>query len=354
MSLVRVLTDVFGSAKDLYHRLRQKSNSDDEQNEIEKAGHDSTQDRQDSHSNIIEALGRHVRWSLDQRARHHSDDEDNLICGASLHVQSTYDRAYRKLGEPYARGDDLARIQLQAHIIKLQQVLISIHQDLMLSNYLTISSSHSQLIHLVQTVRTTRAAAIQALDLLYQRMLAAPPAKKPNTGLPIPGAFPLPPQSPHRSRSSSSSSSSTSTAPALKPAPLKPKPKPAPNFNINKLFCRYALDLQHNSHLPLSSNFSPHGNKRCPTCRTHILVRPGKAWEVILGSGGRHARRKRFLVRNAFVVKSHREGGGFACVLCAQWADADTVCRSIEALMEHLWKDHTCEEMERDEDIVSC
>jgi predicted metal-dependent hydrolase len=59
-------------------------------------------------------------------------------------------------------------------------------------------------------------------------------------------------------------------------------------------------------------------------------------------------------VRTAFVVKSHREGGGFACVLCAQWADADTVCRSIGALMEHLWKDHTCEEMERDEDIVSC
>ncbi len=63
---------------------------------------------------------------------------------------------------------------------------------------------------------------------------------------------------------------------------------------------------------------------------------------------------KRFLVRNAFVVKCHRGGGGFACVLCATHGDADTVCRSIAALMEHLWKEHTCEDLENDFDIVEC
>lgn len=69
---------------------------------------------------------------------------------------------------------------------------------------------------------------------------------------------------------------------------------------------------------------------------------------------GRYSKRKRFLVRNAFVVKCHRVSGGFACVLCAMHGDADTVCRSIAALMEHLWKEHTCEDLEKDADVVAC
>ena len=71
-------------------------------------------------------------------------------------------------------------------------------------------------------------------------------------------------------------------------------------------------------------------------------------------SGGRHPKRTRFLVRNAFVVKCHREGGGFACALCARWGEADTVCQSVGALMEHLWREHSCGDLERDEDIVGC
>lgn len=342
-----MLTDAFGSAKDLYHRLERKSTSEDDRNEPRNAEDASTRDRSDSHSNIIEVLGRHVRWSLDRRAAHPNDSEDEVMCTASSQVQATYDHAYRKLGEPYARGDDVARIQLQSHIIKLQRVLISIHQDFMLSNYLTISSSHSQLIHLVQTVRTTRGAVIQALDVLYQRMLAQPPPKKPAASLPIPKTFPAPPQSPQRSKNGSASSSNTSVH-----IPSKPAPKPNPN--LNKLFCRYALDLQFNTHLPLSANFKPEGNRKCPRCRTYISVRPKKAWEVTMVTSGRHPRRKRFLVRNVFVVKCHREGGGFACVLCARYGDADTVCRSVGALVEHLWKEHSSEDLEKDEDVERC
>ena len=348
-SLVRVLTDAFGSAKDLYHRLKKKSHSDDK--------HDDLKDRRDSHSNIIESLGHHVRWSFDQREKHQTDSEDELVCTASAQVKATYDRAYLKLGEPYASGDDIARIQLQSQIVDLQQVLISIHEDLTLSSYTTVASSHSQLIHLVQTVRTTRAAAIQALDLLHQRMLVTPPCKDPEDPKPIPGDLPAPPKSPQRSRSSSSSSSSSNTSIAIpvKPDPKpKPKPKPKPNPNINKLFCRYALDLQYNAHLPLSNNFGCDGNKKCPHCHTHIPVRPNKAWEVIMETQGRLPRRKRFMIRNVFVVKCHRAGGGFACVLCAKYGEVDTVCRSIAALMEHLWKEHTAEDLEKDEDIVEC
>ena len=75
---------------------------------------------------------------------------------------------------------------------------------------------------------------------------------------------------------------------------------------------------------------------------------------MVVESQARIPRRKRFLVRNVFVVKCHRADGGFACVLCAKYGDADTVCRSIAALMEHLWKEHSAEDLERDEDIVGC
>ncbi|KAF9698952.1 hypothetical protein EKO04_003099 [Ascochyta lentis] len=342
VSLTRVLTDAFGSSKDLYLKLKQKSDSDDKYENTKDARHHESQDRRDSHSNFSETLGRRVRWNLDRRETHRSDSEDELICTASSQVQTTYDRGHRKLGEVYAQGDSIAKIQLQSHIIKLQQVLIRIHQDLMLSNYLAVSSSHSQLIQLVQTVRTTRAAAIQALDLLCQRLLADPPQESPNPHLPMPGAFPQPPRS---RRSSSSSSCDVDT-----PVPSKPPIPPTPN--VNKLFCRYALDFQTHSHRSLPHNFALGGNNRCPTCRTHISIRPNKAWEVIVDSTGRLTRGKRFLIRNRFVIKCHRSNGGFACVLCANCRDADTVCRTIEALMEHLWKEHTSEDMERDSDII--
>lgn len=69
-------------------------------------------------------------------------------------------------------------------------------------------------------------------------------------------------------------------------------------------------------------------------------------------SRGRHPGRKAFLVRNEFVVKCHRVGGGFACALCAKYGEADTVCRDVGGLMEHLWREHSCGDLERDGDIV--
>jgi hypothetical protein len=50
-------------------------------------------------------------------------------------------------------------------------------------------------------------------------------------------------------------------------------------------------------------------------------------------------------------VKCHREGVGFACVLCARFKDSDTTCRDVALLMEHLWKDHTGQELEKDDDV---
>jgi hypothetical protein len=272
--------------------------------------------------------------------------------------------------------------QLQTQIIQLQQTLLGIHQDYMLSTYLSPSSSHSHLARLIQTTRSARLASIQALHMQYQRML--PPLQSPEPFPVIPGAFPLPSGPMHRHDSvtrrpsSRPRSRSRSESPkrrkdpgeitiqpyplphpkdpeeiTIQPYPLpRPKPSPQPHQHGNKLFCIYARDLQHHARLPLTDNYKPGGNNMCPYCHSHISTRPGKAWEIILH--GRHEdrhRRRVFLVKNRFVIKSHREGAGFACVLCATFKESDTVCREVGALMEHLWKDHTCEELEKDDDI---
>jgi hypothetical protein len=254
--------------------------------------------------------------------------------------------------------------QLQTQIIQLQQTLLGIHQDYMLSTYLSPSSSHSHLARLIQTTRSARLASIQALHMQYQRMLPLQPDPYPA----IPGAFPLPsgnmhrhdsvtrrPSTRHRSRSRSESPKGPKDPGeiTIQPYPLPHrKPSPRPYQHGNKLFCVYARDLQHHARLPLTDNYKEGGNNMCPYCHSHISTRPGKAWEIV--SHGNHEdrhRRRVFLVKNRFVIKSHREGAGFACVLCARFKESDTACKEVGALMEHLWKDHTSEELEKDDDI---
>lgn len=262
----------------------------------------------------------------------------------------------------------MTHTQLQSQIIQLQQTLLSIHQDLLLSTYLTPSSSHSHLVRLIQTTRTTRAASIQALNLQYKRLLpTVPPKRLPH----IPGAFPLPhgdheghqparryKPKPRRTRRGSSSSSSDSSSASGAPK-LRPRPKPTPQPHTNRLFCIYARDLQRDPHLPLTDNYKAGGDNMCPYCHSYIATKPGKAWEIIVDSGknfDEHTKMlsRTFRVQNRFVIKCHRETGGFACVLCARFRASDTVCREIGALMEHLWKEHSSEDMGRDEDIVEC
>lgn len=255
----------------------------------------------------------------------------------------------------------ITQVQLQAQIIRLEQTILSIYEDLMLSTY--IVPSHTHLARLVQTTRSTRTAVIQSLKTQYQRMRLSIKPEKPDAHRPIPGAFPNPIDDPRphqppskkdkskrkaRSRSSGSSSSAQTVI---------PRPKPNPHPHVDHLFCIYAKDLQRNSYLPLADNYKAGGDNHCPFCRTYVSIRPGKAWEVVVDDRRKHHKRgrfvfRKFLVDNRFVIKCHREWGGFACVLCAQFKEEDTVCRSIGALIEHLWKEHTSEELAKDKDIV--
>jgi hypothetical protein len=262
----------------------------------------------------------------------------------------------------------LTQNQLQTQIIQLQQTLLQIHQDYMLSTYLTPSSSHSHILRLIQTTRSARMASIQALHMQYQRMLPSIPPSTPDPHRTIPGAFPLPPSnmprhdsvterhgSKHRDRSRSRSPIGENDPGEITIQPYpNPRPKPIqqPHPHGNKLFCIYARDLQSHARLPLTDNYREGGNNMCPYCHAHISTRPGKAWEIIPHGDHDHRHRRRvFLVKNRFVIKSHREGAGFACVLCARFRESDTVCKEVGALMEHLWKDHTSEELEKDDDV---
>lgn len=274
--------------------------------------------------------------------------------------------------------------------------MISIHQDLMVSSYIAPSSTHSHLVRLVQTTRTARAASLAALSMQYQRMLPPPPPEPrlPDPPCSPPGAFPEPEGTWHttkpfkpRRRSGDSSSSSTSSEdkeikiqpfpfpiskpkPEPKPAPKpepdpKPKPKPddrprPPTPSNNRLFCIYAKELQDNPRMPLASAYRPCGDGKCPFCRTYLSMRTGKIWEIVVDNclESRYYHRKPdyrvFRIKNRFIVKSHRENGGFACVLCAKFRRFDMLCADIGSLMDHLWREHSGDELAWDYDIVEC
>ncbi|KAF1941566.1 hypothetical protein EJ02DRAFT_404367 [Clathrospora elynae] len=343
VSLVRTLTDSFGSASDLYRKLKRKAQpkSSDDEVEPHKRPHRLLHRRRNS------------VFSPERRRTDYSDSEEELICTSSTQVRAEYDRGYRKLGEPFARVT--AQTQLQSQIIQLQQTLLNIHQDLLLSTYMAPSSSHSHLARLIETTRTARAVSIHALNLQYQRMLPPVPPSRLEPPMTIPGAFP--PSADRRRSGQGSRSRSSSPGDS---APVKPKPAPKPPVHGTRLFCVYARDLQRNASMPLSDDYKAGGDNTCPFCRAYIATRPGKAWEIIVdsckGTTDEHPKStsRTFLVKNRFVIKCHRENGSFACVLCSRFMEADTVCKGVGALMDHMWREHTSEELERDGDIVEC
>jgi len=83
-------------------------------------------------------------------------------------------------------------------------------------------------------------------------------------------------------------------------------------------------------------------------------IEPGRAWKIIKEI--LHERistpeyddevieERNYLVGNRFVIKSHRENGGFACVLCYRNRDKDTLLESPQGLVRHVWQKHEAEE----------
>ena len=126
------------------------------------------------------------------------------------------------------------------------------------------------------------------------------------------------------------------------------------------LFCKYAMELQ-DTGAPLDISFAQGGSHACPVCGTRIGVQPGRAWRIDKelvhekrASGkfeDEFIEERTYFINNRFIVKCHREGAGFACILCFRYRDADTLCESAQRFVNHIWKKHSVAEYDADPDI---
>ena len=233
----------------------------------------------------------------------------------------------------------IAQNQLQAQIITLQQTIIAIFQD----SALVYGPKHEPVSHhlarLLNASRAARAAAVDALAQQRQRMLTSAPQQL---------ALPAPTRS-ARSRSlSRPGSRSRETSVTIISGPTSISTRAA----THGLYCIYSLDLQNYTDQLLADNFRDGGNASCPYCSARIPIRPGKIWELIKEHERDRFADRIFHVEPRFVVKSHREGGGYACVLCGRHRATDTTCESISSLIDHVWQEHKAWEYEREIDIV--
>jgi hypothetical protein len=104
VSLVRTLTDSFGSAGDLYRKLKQGPGSDDEDDRSKGRRRRPARRRDSSSSDREHGLGR-ILGNKNKEKENDSDPDEHLISEASSQILAEYDRGYRKVGEPFARGD---------------------------------------------------------------------------------------------------------------------------------------------------------------------------------------------------------------------------------------------------------
>lgn len=241
----------------------------------------------------------------------------------------------------------ITRNQLQAQIIVLQQRLLYTYEDIIFNPDFPRHSPSYHLKELVHTTRAARSAVVGALEMQYRRMLPAP--EPTDTVHRLPGSFPTSPTSHkphdvivHEHKTKLVERHSTNHSPTRNTKDKTASPE---------LYCLYASNLQRTPSLPLADTFKSGGSGCCTYCHIHISSNPNKAWEIVKEDDQQKDMDRTFLVGTRFLVKCHRRGGGFACVLCSKWKQSDTVCGEARALVEHLWKEHTCEELEGDDNI---
>ncbi|ORY17423.1 hypothetical protein BCR34DRAFT_474833 [Clohesyomyces aquaticus] len=352
VSLVHTLMDSFGSASDLYKKLKRKEKRIEEDVNILNERHgipprrrSDDSDSDDYHDRRSSTQGRRSRSRGARRSLDYSDSDEESMCTSGAMVRQEYERGFQHLGQKYAMGDLIAQNQLQAQIIAMQQTIITIFQECALIYGPQRNPISHHLATLLNTTRAARSGSIEALAGQYQRML---------TGVGVPDGLPPPPpegitnevviRTKPRPRDRSMDSTTTTRS---GPTAITEREIP------HGLFCIYALDLQKHVDQPLADAYREGGDGRCPYCKFRIPTRPGKAWEIIKEDERSKISRERvFFIENRFVVKCHRDGGRYACVLCSVHRESDTVCDTVAALVDHVWKDHLCLELEREVNIV--
>jgi hypothetical protein len=234
--------------------------------------------------------------------------------------------------------------QLQGQIITLQSTVIGLLEDALYTGRI------ADINKLYNASELAREGSIAALQGQYQRLLQQAPLRRPMTNVRRISSTPTLLSNPSRLQKSL-------TFPMAPPSTKGPGTAVEKTSNLDTsgpLFCRYSSELQSDANLKLHGAFGPDGNNACPACQVKLAVEQGRAWKItkeIL-----HERistpeyddeiieERSFLIGNRFVIKSHRENGGFACLLCYRNRDRDTILESAQGLVKHVWQKHEAEE----------
>jgi hypothetical protein len=249
----------------------------------------------------------------------------------------------------YAKADALmtseaiTQNQLQGQVITLQSTVIGLLEDALYTGRI------ADINKLYNASELAREGSIAALQGQYQRLLQRAPLRRPMMNV--------------------RRTSSTPTLLSIKSRPQKSLTFPiastkGPGTAVGEktssvdtsgpLFCRYSSELQRDADMKLHGAFGPDGANACPACQIRLDVEQGRAWKItkeILHEristpeyDDEIVEERTFLVGNRFVIKSHRENGGFACILCYRNRDRDTILESAPGLVKHLWQKHEVEE----------
>ncbi|KAK7967213.1 uncharacterized protein PG986_001490 [Apiospora aurea] len=317
---------VEGSGKPQYNRKSQ----DQQQNQYQNQQHQYQYEQPRCCSSGSRHGSRHR--SPPPRRRREDEVAYALECSGAL-IGREFDEGYERLGRRFAIGDSVTENRLQAQVISLQQTVINVLQDALYNGRQLDNADMSKLI---AASNAARDGSLDALRQQRQRQTLAIEAP------PVP-AVPMPP-------------------PAVSFA--TPRRAPSTLSGAEPLYCRYSLDLQDVRHKPLARSFAPGGDCRCPGCGIRLPAESDDFWEIEKrargrprdgrrGSSSREAMldEREFHVGQRFVVKCHTPEGDFACVLCSRFRDKDVICPTVDQLINHVGRDHTIDEMEREDDF---
>jgi hypothetical protein len=251
---------------------------------------------------------------------------DNFQQSGQL-IQRQFDEGYGRLGRRFAEGDTITENLLQKQIITLQQTVINVLQDAL---YNKRELTRSDMAKLVAASDAAREGSLSALRSQQQRLALE-------------------------------DTNSTSSPFQAQPQRALSAPKRASSVaESDPLFCRYSLNLQYIPKKPLAASFAPGGECRCPDCGLRLDVTADDFWQIgkrtpILvkekGYEKEILETREFRLAQRFVIKCHTADGEYACVLCNRHRERDAICRTVEALVNHVGKFHEVDELERDADL---
>lgn len=270
-----------------------------------------------------------------RRGREREDEVGYAFERSSALIGREFDEGYERFGRRFAIGDTITENRLQAQVIALQQTVINVLQDAL---YNGRQLDNADMNKLIAASNAARDGSLDALRQQRQRQTLAIEAPAP---APAP-AVPMPPPA-------------VSFAPPKRAMTVVSEPEP--------IYCRYSLDLQYVRNKPLARTFAPGGDCCCPGCGIRLHAEADDFWEIEKRARGRPREGRRgsssevvldereFHVGQRFVVKCHTPDGEFACVLCSRFRDKDVLCPTVDQLINHVGRDHTIDELEREEDF---